>query len=135
MLGLECNGRTITLRFIQKNGKEKTITQDKVPMYKADEYNESEAKLQEIAKENNGFVSAAVYDKMRRDFIAGLFDDEIVTGDFLLENLDTLDMKGIEEIIKYRVLCQNKEEDEFAKKLQQAQILAGLNQETTSEKR
>lgn len=86
------------------NGKKKTFTQDFVPYSKALEYTESEAKL--LAKEEKlGINELALF---RAKFVASLFDDEELTGELIIDGLDTENVKVIMDIIMYRVLGYEK---------------------------
>lgn len=86
------------------NGKKKTFTQDFVPYSKALEYTESEAKL--LAKEEKlGINELSLF---RAKFVASLFDDEELTGELIIDGLDTENVKAIMDIIMYRVLGYEK---------------------------
>ncbi|WP_288746341.1 phage tail assembly chaperone G [uncultured Enterococcus sp.] len=90
---------------LRVDGKRKTFTQDFVPFKKALDYTEQEAKL--FKKDKNGkdiHPSALELTQFRADFVASLFDDVDLTGDVILNGLDTEDKDVIMDIIYFRVL-------------------------------
>lgn len=125
--------RTFSLEIMQKNGKLKKVVQDFVPSYKADEYFAKAAEFERLEKEGKPVPESEIT-AFNREFVAGLFDDESVTAEVLKNGLDTMDNEKLRSIIRYRVLCYDEEKDELLKKLERNQILAGSQQETSSEK-
>lgn len=94
------------LRLTVKNGKKnKTYLQSKIPMKRALEYTEGEIELfkKAIEEGRTGATEAELLD-FRLGFVAKLFDDDDVTKELLLEELDTNEQQTIFEIINYRVL-------------------------------
>lgn len=90
---------------VKKGNKDKTYLQSKIPMKRALEYTEGEIDLFKKAIEDgrNGATEAELLD-FRIGFIAKLFDDDDVTKELLLEELDTNEQKVIVDIINCRVL-------------------------------
>lgn len=87
------------------NGTRKTFTQSHVPYSKALDYTDSEAKL--FKKDKSGKEIEPTLRELtefRANFVAGLFDDEDLTGAVLLDGLDALEKDLIMEIVMYRVL-------------------------------
>lgn len=113
----------------QKDGNYEEKMFDFVPLSKRHEYLKKERDLSERKDENGLFIepTADEYDKMQIDFVASLFGDKTVTGKTLTEGLDTYDMEIIRNIIRYRVLGFNKEEDDARKKAIQDNLSAGQN--------
>lgn len=91
------------------NGNKKTFIQDRVPLRKAIEYTEKQAELFEKNSEN-GEITLPLLKRFKVDYVASLFDDEDVTGDLILDGLDTLEDKLIDDILLYRVLGEKKED-------------------------
>lgn len=120
--------RVIKLSLRMPNNKFREFTQDFVPFSKRQEYIRLEAELEKKFKNE---VPEEEYIKMQSQFVADLFDDEQVTQELILDGLDTLDRTKIFEIIRYRVLGFNKEEEEKLKKAQMEELLAGLNTTTS----
>lgn len=90
-------------------GTKKTFTQDFVPYRKALEYTENEAKLWEENSEGEKIEpTTVVMDTFRADFVAGLFTDKDLTGDVILDGIDTEEHNQIMDIILYRVLGYEK---------------------------
>ena len=98
----------IKIRF-NVNGKKKTFIQDRVPLRKAIEYTEKQAELFEKNSEN-GEITLPLLKRFKVDYVASLFDDEDVTGDLILDGLDTLEDTLIDDILLYRVLGEKKED-------------------------
>lgn len=97
-------GKEIRLDLII-NKKKKTFVQDHIPYSKALDYTDGEAKL--FSKDKDGNETEPTNRELteyRADFVAGLFDDEELTGKVLLDGLDTMDKDIIFEIIMRRVL-------------------------------
>lgn len=121
--------RTIELNLRLPNNKYKKFTTDFVPLAKKMEYIRAEAELEkEYAKKD---VPEEKYLDLQLEFIAGLFDYEEVTKEAILNGLDTADRDYIYEIIRYRVLGFNKEDEELLKKVQREAVLAGLTTTTS----
>lgn len=121
--------KTIKLNLRMKNGDYKTFLTDFVPFSKRQEYIRLEAELQD-RKDDEGKPMEATeneYAEMQSDFVATLFKEKEVTGKAIRDGLDTLDSDQIYEIIRYRILGFNKEEDESAKKAIQDNLLVGEN--------
>ena len=90
-------------------GKKKTFTQDFIPLRKALEYTEQEAKLWKKDKEGNDIKpTESDLTRFRAKFVAGLFDDPDLTGDVILDGLDTSQRNMFIDIIMYRVLGYEK---------------------------
>lgn len=99
---------------LRVDGKKKTFTQDFVPFKKALDYTEQEAKL--FKKDKNGKdiqPTALELTQFRADFVAGLFDDADLTGDVILNGLDTENKDIIMDIIFYRVLGYERTPEEI----------------------
>ena len=91
------------------NGTKKTFTQDFIPLRKALEYTEQEAKLWKKDKQGNDIQpSEQELTKFRAEFVAGLFDDNDLTGDVILDGLDASQKDIFVDIIIYRVLGYEK---------------------------
>lgn len=90
---------------VKKGNKNKTYLQSKIPMKRALEYTEGEIDLFKTAVEEGrpGATEAELLD-FRVGFVAKLFDDDDVTKELLLEELDTNEQKTIVHIINCRVL-------------------------------
>jgi len=90
---------------VRINNKKKTFVQSKIPMKRALEYTEGEIDLFKTAVEEGrpGATEAELLD-FRVGFVAKLFDDDDVTKELLLEELDTNEQKAIVAIINGRVL-------------------------------
>lgn len=103
MLELKSNGDIkVTLEI---GNKKKTFVQDKVPMKKALAYTDGEANLFEKAiKEGRLGATETELLEYRIEFVANLFEDEKVTKEVLLDELDTNEIPKLFEIINYRVL-------------------------------
>lgn len=84
-----------------KTGDAVEHTQTFVPLIKTIEYLESETKLYD---DYAGSVPQEEYEKMRVEFVAGLFDDEKVTSEYILHNLDVANRDVIMDIIKTQIL-------------------------------
>lgn len=96
------------------NGTRKTFTQSHVPYSKALDYTDSEAKL--FKKDKSGKEIEPTLRELtefRANFIAGLFDDEDLTGTVLLDGLDALEKDLIMEIVMYRVLGYERPTEEL----------------------
>jgi len=124
--------RIVKLQLRDADGKAKEYFFDFVPQSKKLEYIRKEAALEErVDKEGNKIeTTIEEYQEMQAEFVAGLFNDKLVTKKAILEGLDSHDYKQIWEIIRYRVLGHSRKEDEEAKKAQEEQIqklLAGLD--------
>ncbi|MBS7578291.1 MULTISPECIES: hypothetical protein [unclassified Enterococcus] len=90
---------------LRVNGKKKTYTQDFVPYRKALDYTEGEAKLWTQDKDGKEVApKVTVLERYRVDFVAGLFNDTDLTGDVILDGIDTEEYGQIMDIIYYRVL-------------------------------
>ena len=90
-------------------GTEKTFTQSFVPFQKALEYTEQEAKLFKTDEEGNELKpTEKEMAKFRADFVASLFNDKDLTGDLILNGIDSLDKDKIMDIILFRVLGYEK---------------------------
>lgn len=122
--------RQIKLSLRMPNNKYQDFTQDFVPFSKRQDYIRKEADLE---KKFKGEVPESEYIKLQTEFVANLFEDERVTPELLNNGLDTLDRDKIFEIIRYRVLGYNKEEEDKLKKAQMEEILAGLTSTTSNE--
>ncbi|WP_025728393.1 phage tail assembly chaperone G [Atopobacter phocae] len=116
--------RTFKLELRQPNNKFKTFTQDFVPFGKRQEYIRLEKELEKKYKEN---VPEEEYARLQIEFVAGLFENEEVTPEAINNGLEALDRDVIYEIIRYRVLGFNKEDDEQLKKVMTEELLAGQN--------
>lgn len=89
-------------------GKKRTYTQDFVPYRKALDYSEGEAKLWK--KQGNKTIEPSAIDlaKYRADFVAGLFEDQDLTGDMIIDGIDSENKDVIMDIVLYRVLGYEK---------------------------
>lgn len=109
-------GKEIRLDLIV-DGKKKTFTQDFVPFMKALDYTEQESKLFEKykgQKDENGkekTPSTLELAKFRADFVSGLFDDPDLTGEVILNGLDTQNQGIIMDIIFYRLMGYTKQSE------------------------
>lgn len=93
-------------------GKKKTFTQDRVPFSKALDYTDQEAKLWTTNEDGiSEPPSRRKLEEFRADFFAGLFDDSDLTGEVIIQNIDTLDHHFIFDTIKYRVLNYDRSEE------------------------
>lgn len=122
--------RQIKLSLRMPNNKYQDFTQDFVPFSKRQDYIRKEADLE---KKFKGEVPESEYIKLQTEFVANLFEDERVTPELINSGLDTLDRNKIFEIIRYRVLGYNKEEEDKLKKAQMNEILAGLTSTNSNE--
>ncbi|MGM0240239.1 phage tail assembly chaperone G [Enterococcus sp. AZ103] len=113
MLELKQNGDikvTVTI-----NNKKKVFLQDKVPIKKALAYTSGEAALFEKAfKEGRTGATESELLDYRLQFLADLFEDDQITKEILLDELDTLEIPKLFEIINYRVLGNEKKEEEIS---------------------
>lgn len=101
---------------LKVKGTTKTFTQDFVPYRKALEYTEEEAKLWKEDSEGKDIEpTQAELSIFRADFVAGLFDDEDLTGDVILDGIDAEEHEKIMDIILYRVLGYTRSESESPK--------------------
>lgn len=99
---------------LRVDGKKKTFTQDFVPFKKALDYTEQEAKLFKQDKSGKDTQPTALeLAQFRADFVAGLFDDADLTGDVILDGLDTENSDIIMDIIFYRVLGYERTPEEI----------------------
>ncbi|MGX7328258.1 phage tail assembly chaperone G [Enterococcus bulliens] len=93
---------------LRVNGKKKTFTQDFVPFKKALDYTEQEDQLFKKYKKNKTDEqkepSMMELTQFRANFVASLFDDQDLTGDVILNGLDTENKEVIMDIIYFRVL-------------------------------
>ncbi|MEY8498910.1 phage tail assembly chaperone G [Enterococcus avium] len=96
---------------VNNNGKPKTYVQSKIPMKRVLEYTEGEIGLFEKAAEQ-GREGASELELLdyRIGFVSKLFDDEDVTKEMLLEELDANEKEIIFDIINCRVLGNEKQE-------------------------
>lgn len=92
-------------------GQRKTFTEDFVAYKKALDYTKGEEELFEKAKKNNEQPSAIDLAIFRADFVAGLFGDKEVTGEAILNGLDSEEKDKVMDIILYRVLGVLKEDN------------------------
>lgn len=92
-----------------ENGK--SYEQKKVPAFKYFDYAKIETELFERSIEKNQPVSPIDLKSVRLKFLAELFDNEEVTESLLLENLDCADLAITDEIITYRVMLNQKSEE------------------------
>lgn len=130
--------REIQLELRMPNNKFKTFKQDFVPYSKQHEYirleKEMELKKSKINKEGEVIEKPSVeeYDRLQAEFVASLFDEKEVTAELIMNGLDALDRGKCWEIIRYRVLGVNKEEEDALKKAAMEAELAGLSTTTSS---
>lgn len=121
--------RTIKLSLRDSNGKWNDYLVDFVPQSKKLEYIRKEAELENRKDEDGNPVrtETAEYDELQAEFIASLFSQEEVTKEAILEGLDTQDFTKIYEIVRYRILGFDREEDKRLKKMMEKDLLAGLD--------
>lgn len=119
----------LTLR--QKNGAYKDYIIDFVSESQRLEYIRLEAELEERVDENGTPIKPTDldYSAVQTKFVANLFG---VKEKEILDGLDSLDRSQIYDIIRYRVLGFNKEEDERLKKALMEEALAGENFTTSN---
>lgn len=99
----------IRLEVVGKNGKPKIYTQPKVPMKKSIEYAEGEMNLFQTAIEKELNITEIEIRKFRINFVAGLFNEDEITGDYLMNELDTDEIDVVNDIINFRVMGNPKE--------------------------
>ncbi|MDT2660703.1 hypothetical protein P7E02_12545 [Enterococcus hulanensis] len=105
---LEIKNEELRLSVTVK-GKKKTYVQSKIPMKRVLEYSEGEIDLfaKAIEEGREGATENEVLD-FRIGFVAKLFDDDDVTKEMLLEELDANEKEVVFDIINYRVLGNEK---------------------------
>lgn len=108
MLKLNETGE-IRLEVTGKNGKPKIYTQPKVPMKKSVEYAEGELHLFQNAIKEDLNVPEIEIRKFRVEFVAGLFNEDEITGDYLMNELDTDEIDVVNDIINFRVMGNPRE--------------------------
>lgn len=94
---------------VMKGDKKKTYLQSKIPMKRVLEYTEGEINLFEKAIEQGreGASESELLD-YRIGFVAKLFDDDDVTKEMLLDELDANEKETVFDIINCRVLGNEK---------------------------
>ena len=105
---LEIKNEELRLQVTIK-GKKKTFMQSKIPMKRVLEYTEGEIDLFEKAiKEGREGASESELLDYRIGFVAKLFDDDDVTKEMLLDELDANEKETVFDIINCRVLGNEK---------------------------
>ncbi|WP_202621235.1 phage tail assembly chaperone G [Enterococcus sp. JM9B] len=119
----------LTLR--QKNGTYKDYIIDFVSESQRLEYIRLEAELEERVDEKGTPIKPTDldYSAVQTKFVANLFG---VKEKEILDGLDSLDRNQVYEIIRYRVLGFNKEEDERLKKALMEANLDGVTSTTSN---
>lgn len=97
----------IKLNLRMPDGKFKDFVQTFVPVSKTLEYFKLES---DLYVEYKGKIPQGVLDERRIEFVAGLFEDETVTKELILNGLDTTDTHVIMDIINERVMGVKPEE-------------------------
>lgn len=105
---LEIKNEELRLQ-VNIKGKKKSFVQSKIPMRRVLEYTEGEIDLFEkaIQEGREGASDAELLD-FRIDFVAKLFDDDDVTKEMLLDELDANEKEIVFDIINCRVLGNEK---------------------------